>query len=319
MLRFLTNGVKYTMPLLNLKPYIEDADARGYAIGCFNIINLESLDGVLKAAENLSSPVCIAFHPPHFKYTDIEVISNAVKTAASKTQVPVILHLDNARDSSQVINAIKYGFTSIMYIGNPEMDFKTKTEKTRNISEIVHAAGIMLESDIFLRQKVPKLPDIDSWNLEYIESAIDFCDKTGIDIISADIVREVAINGRKEQIIDIGLLQRIKSETKKYLSLHGGSGIPDDILKQAFSAGLNKMHIYGRSAEMALSKIKDLVNRSNADLIEVMQEQRESFRKVVEKSINVFGSTNKAVNLEIVNEITKAILNKLSNGFTKIS
>ena len=303
------------MSLVNLKPYLEDADINGYAIGCFNIINLESLDGVLKAAENLNSPICITFHPPHFKYTDIEVVSNAAKTAASKTQVPVILHLDNARETSQVLDAIKYGFTSIMYIGNPEMDFKTKAEKTRNISEIIHAAGIMLESDVCLKNKVPKSPDVDSFNLAYIESVIDFCEKTGIDIISVDIARETVINGRKETIIDLGLLQRIKTETKKYISLHGGSGIPDDILKKAFKAGLNKMHIYGRSAEMALLKIKDSVNRNNADLIEVMQEQRESFREVVEKSINMFGSANKTSNLEIVNEITKAVLNKLKENF----
>jgi fructose/tagatose bisphosphate aldolase len=87
------------MSLVNLKPYIKDADINGYAVGCFNIINLESLDGVLKAAENLNSPVCITFHPPHFKYTDIEVIAAAARTAASKSQVPVMLHLDNAMEA----------------------------------------------------------------------------------------------------------------------------------------------------------------------------------------------------------------------------
>ncbi len=300
------------MSLVNLKTYIEDADTNGYAIGCFNIINLESIDGILKAAENLNSPVCITFHPPHFKYTDIEVAANAVKTAASKSQVPVILHLDNARETSQVVDAIKYGFTSIMYIGNPEMDFKAKTEKTKNISEIVHAAGIMLESDICLKNNVLKSPDTDSFNIAYIESAIDFCEKTGVDIISADIVRETVINGNKESIIDLGLLQRIKTETKKYLSLHGGSGIPDDILRQSFKAGLNKMHIYGRSAAMALLKIKDFINRSDADLVEVMHQQRESFREVAEKSIRLFGSAGKVSNSNIVDEITKAVLNKLN-------
>ncbi|MHB1347499.1 MAG: class II fructose-bisphosphate aldolase [Candidatus Humimicrobiaceae bacterium] len=302
------------MPLHDLKPYLEDADSKGYAIGCFNIINLESLDGVLKAAENLNSPVCITFHPPHFKYTDIQTAASAVKTAASKMQVPVILHLDNARDASQVADAIRYGFNSIMYIGNPEMDFTEKAEKTKNISEIVHAAGIILESDICLRQKVAKSPDIDSWKTAYVESMMEFCEQTGIDIISVDIVREIFINGRKDSTIDMALLQRIKRETKKYLSLHGGSGLSDDILKQAFKTGLNKMHIYGRSADTALSKIKELVNRNDADLIEVMQGQRESFREVAQKSISVFGSAGKASNFEIVQKITEAVLNKLKEN-----
>jgi fructose-bisphosphate aldolase, class II len=303
------------MSLANLKSYIADADSEGYAIGCFNVINLESLDGVIKAAENLNSPVCITFHPPHFKYTDIEVMAAAAKTASLKAQVPIILHLDNAMEASQVVDAIKYGFTSAMYIGNPEMDFKTKAEKTRNISEIAHAAGIMLESDVCLKNKVPKSPDIDAFNLAYIESVKEFCDITGVDIISADIVRETVINGKKEQLIDLSLLKRIKSETKKYLSLHGGSGIQDDILKQAFMAGINKMHIYGRSAEMALLKIKDSVNRNNADIIEVMHQQREGFREVVEKSIILFGSSKKASNSNIVDEITKAVLSRLKENF----
>jgi fructose-bisphosphate aldolase, class II len=303
------------MSLVNLKSYIEDADINGYAIGCFNIINMESLDGVIKAAENLRSPVCITFHPPHFKYTDIEVLAAAAKTASLKAQVPVVLHLDNAMEVYQVLDAIKYGFTSVMYIGNPEMDFKTKAEKTRNISEIAHAAGILLESDVCLKNKVPKSPDIDAFNFAYIESAKEFCEITGVDIISADIVRETIINGKKEQLIDLGLLKRIKAETKKYLSLHGGSGIPDDLLKQAFRAGINKMHIYGRSAEIALSKIKDSVNKSNTDIIEVMQQQREGFREVVEKSIILFGTLNKASSSKIVDEITKAVLTRLKENF----
>ncbi len=306
------------MPLVSLKPYIEDADKKGYAIGCFNIINLESLDGVIKAGENLNSPVCVTFHPPHFKYTDIEVVASAVKTAASKTQIPIMMHLDNATDTSQVIDAIKFGFTSIMYIGTPDMDFKTKVDKTKCLSEIAHSAGLMFEADACLKNNITKpldTSDNDYWNNIYIESVKEFCQQTNIDILSVNIIKTRTINGNKETTIDFDLLNRIKTTTKKYLSLHGGSGVPDDILKKAFKLGIDKMHIYARSANKALSNIKSLINVDNSDLIEVMQGQRIGFREIVETCINLFGSANKALNLELVNTITDAVLKNIKTNF----
>ncbi len=302
------------MTLAYLKPYLTDADLNGYAIGCFNIINLESIDGVIKAAENLSSPVCITIHPPHFKYTDIGVAAAAVRKASEKTCVPVILHLDNATDISQIVDAVKYGFTSVMFIGKPGMDYKTKVEKTSIASEIAHAAGIMIESDILLKKDTADSVFSDTWKHAYIESAADFCSRTVIDIVSADIVRQDVSNGQKVPAIDLELLAGIKKATGKFISLHGGSGVPDDVLQNAFKSGLNKMHIYGRSADTAISKIKELLGSGSSDLIEIMNEQRKGFRQAVEKSINVFGSAGKSTIMKLVNEITEIILNNLRSS-----
>ena len=90
-------------------------------------------------------------------------------------------------------------------------------------------------------------------------------------------------------------------------------GVPDEDLRQAFRAGLNKMHIYGRSADRALAKMKDLINDNDPDIIEVLNAQREGFRQEVEKSIGVFGSKNMASHTKLVDEITAAVLKRIKD------
>ena len=299
------------MALVKLKQYIEDADKNGYAIGCFNVISLESIDGVIEAAGHSNSPVCITIHPPHFKYTDIETAADAIKKRAAKTDVPVILHLDNAVNTAQVIDAVRYGFTSIMYIGEPEWDFETKVKRTQNIVEMVHAAGNMIESDVCLKNNISGTKDSDLWKRAYIDSAVEFCERTRIDVLSVDVVSQATTGSNKTSEIDLGLLKEIKGKTGRYLSLHGGSGVSDEGLRQAFKAGLNKMHIYGRSADRALAKMKGLINSNDPDIIEVLNAQREGFMEEVEKSIGVFGSKNMASKLRLVDEITVAVLKKI--------
>ena len=203
------------MALVRLKHYIEDADKNGYSIGCFNVISLESIDGVIEAAEHSNSPVCITIHPPHFKYTDIETAAAAIKKRAAKTDVPIILHLDNAVNTAQVIDAVRYGFTSIMFIGEPEWDFETKVRRTQNIVEMVHAAGNMIESDACLKNNISETKDSDPWKRAYIDSAVEFCERTSIDILSVDIVRQATPGSNKTAGIDHGLLKEIKVKDRQ--------------------------------------------------------------------------------------------------------
>ncbi len=271
------------MALVNLKECIIQASAQRYAIGCFNIINIESLNGIIRAAENKRSPVCLTIHPPHFKYNDLETFICSVKAAANKATVPVVLHLDNAEEIEQIVSAVKYGFTSLMYIGKKHMSRSEKIEKTKLAAEIAHFAGLLIESDV----------PYDYNGQTTIENIVEFVNETGIDIISANIISK-AISGNETTIdIDLDLLRKIKQATGKYVSLHGGSGVPDDSIRKAISVGLDKMHIYGKAADLSLNNIKTYLGKGQPDIIELLNEIKVSFMQIIETNIELFGSSKK--------------------------
>lgn len=304
------------MALVNLKECIIQASAQKYAIGCFNIINIESLNGIIRAAENKRSPVCLTIHPPHFKYNDLETFICSVKAAADKATVPVVLHLDNAEEIEQIVLAVKHGFTSLMYIGKKHMSRSEKIEKTKLATEIAHFAGFLIESDV----------PYDRNEENYIANMIDFVNKTGIDIISANIIRkETYDQGSAALDIDFELLRKIKQVTGKYVSLHGGSGVPDESIRKAISIGLDKMHIYVKAADLSLKNIKSYLEKGQPDIIELLNEIHVSFMQIIETNIELFGSAQKSSdvvhasgfelsredNQKLVEIITRVIVEKI--------
>ncbi len=272
------------MALVNLKECIGKASGQRYAIGCFNIINIESLQGVLRAAEKKRSPVCLTIHPPHFKNIDLETFICAVKAAAEKSEIPVVLHLDNAEEIEQIVSAVRYGFTSLMYLGKKEMNYHEKIEKTKLAAEIAHFAGLLIESDV----------PYHSNKENYITNILDFVDKTGIDIISANIIRKDTSGQGSSLDIDFELLRKIKEVTGKYISLHGGSGVPDASIQKAISIGLDKMHIYGKAADLSMKNIKRYLEKDPGDVLGLLNEIDTSFMQIVETNIELFGSAQKS-------------------------
>ena len=114
------------MPVVKLKPLLEDARKNGYCLGSFNVFNIETLEGVIEAAVNCKSPVICGIYELHMKCSDIEIFSNLVITFANKINIPVVLHLDHAEEISSIETAIKCGFTSLMYDGPPDISFEEK-------------------------------------------------------------------------------------------------------------------------------------------------------------------------------------------------
>src|SRR3990172_7552029 len=135
------------MPIANLKPFLDDARTNKYCLGCFNVCNIETLEGVVEAAINMRTPVVCAVYEPQLKYSDLETFSNLVEDLSNKVNVPLILHLDHATEVSSIINAIKCGFTSLMYDGPLGLSFDDKISRTKNVVDIVHSVGLMVEAE----------------------------------------------------------------------------------------------------------------------------------------------------------------------------
>ncbi len=281
------------MPLVRLKPLLEDARKNKYAVGSFNVFNMETLEGLIEAAVEFRAPIICAVYEPHMKYSDLESFSCLVKEKANKVDVPVVLHLDHAEELSTIIEALRCGFTSVMFDGPSGMGFEEKVEKTREVVKIAHSVDITVEAelDYIMRSGVDEKSG--RKDVTVPDKAQEFVERTGIDIL-APAIGTVHGMGDCQASLNLDLLKEIRAKAGCYLSLHGGSGVADSMIREAIDAGLNKMSVYTRISNLAVKKMKELIETEKQwlDLAEVVNEVRTAFREMIKDKLEVIRSKN---------------------------
>ena len=196
------------MPLVNLRSLIEEAETNKYALGGFNILNLEMIEGVVEAAQTLGAPVILNVHPDQIIHTSLEVIAATVKEIAGRVKIPVVLHLDYASDLGILRDAISCGFTSLMYVAPAELSFEETIIETRNAVELSHRNELLMESEF--------KPEGNS-GLTDPAQAERFIRETSVDILSPRIGTS---HGGGKADLDLELLKMIKQKAKCFISLH---------------------------------------------------------------------------------------------------
>lgn len=278
------------MPLAELRPFLEDSRKKKYALGCFNVFNVETLEAVIEGALNYNTPIVCAVYEPQFKYTDLESFSELVKDVAAKVHIPVILHLDHAEKLDSIIQAIRCGFTAVMYDGPPGLGFEEKIQKTRQVVDIAHSVGITVEAELGYITRLGTDEKSMRENLADPELAREFVEATGIDIL-APAIGSVHGMGSQKATLDLGTLKKIREKTDCYLSLHGGSGVDDSLVRQAIDIGINKASVYTRLSNNALERIKSSLGEAS-ELSQIMAAARDGFREMVEDRLRALRSRN---------------------------
>jgi fructose-bisphosphate aldolase class II len=133
--------------LATLKDLLEDAKQHQYAVGAFNVPNLESIRAVIKAAEELKAPVILQHAQVHQNLISLQEISPIMLNYAEKAKVPVAVHLDHGASFDLCVQAIRAGFTSIMYDASSK-DFDVNLRETKEIVKIAHAVGVSVEAEL---------------------------------------------------------------------------------------------------------------------------------------------------------------------------
>ena len=268
------------MPIANLRPFLEDARKNKYCLGCFNVFNVETLEGAVEAALNLNTPVVCAVYEPQLRYSDLETFANLVKYVSNKVNVPLVLHLDHATEMSSIVNAIKCGFTSLMYDGPTGLSFEEKIKRTKQVVDIIHSVGLIAEAEVGYITRAGVDEGSAEANLTNAEMAADFVVKTGVDVLAPAIG---SIHGQAVQrdVLNLDMLAQIKKMTDCFLSLHGGSGVSDDNIRQAIDIGINKASVYTRISKVAVKKLKDIVSGESPDLSVIVNEIRNGYREMI--------------------------------------
>lgn len=273
------------MPLARLKPLLEDAERNKYALGSFNVFNTETLEGLIDAAVELNTPIICAVYEPHFKHSDLAAFAALVREKAGKVDVPVVLHLDHAEHISSIVEALRLGFTSLMFDGPKGLDFEEKIKLTRQVVEIAHSVDITVEAELDYIERVGAC-EYPGKNVTDPNLAREFVQRTGFDTLAPAMG---SVHGMDKTTIglNLDLLKEIKAKTGCYLSLHGGSGVADSTIREAIDLGLNKVSVYTRISNLAVKKIKELVETENLlpDLALVANEVRTTFRESIKERL----------------------------------
>lgn len=276
--------------LVNTKEILQDAQRGKYAVAAFNVYNLETVQAAINVAEKENQPVIIALGERYFPTVDVEAFSAMVRAIATKASIPVSLHLDHAYEKKSIIQAIRCGFTSVMYDGS-KYDIEQNIRNTKEIVEIAHMAGVSVEAEIgSLARGAFSDEEEGNGTLTDPETAREFVMETGIDFLAAAIG---TVHGMYdgEPKINISLLNKIRQAVEIPLVLHGGSGTPDEIIKQAVQSGICKVNVNTEISMVAVSYLKNYFKTNQTvHLSTIMSDMQLSMEPVMTKFVRLFAN-----------------------------
>ncbi len=223
--------------LVNLQTILKDADEKGYAVPAFNVYNMETVMGVISAAEELRAPVIIQFYSRLATTGFADYLAPIVLRAAEMATVPVCMHLDHGAGYAPAAIALKNGASGIM-VDFSALSFEENIEKTKRAVEILSAMNIGVEGEI---GHIGSAADGVPTDYTTVEEAKEYVEKTGV---SALAIAVGTAHGRYKQapVLAIDRIKEIKAAVGTPLVLHGGSGITDDQIQLAIEAGIRKIN-----------------------------------------------------------------------------
>lgn len=278
--------------LVHIKELVKYARKGGYAVGAFNVHNLESILGVANAAVRAKSPAIIQVSEAAIKYMGLKPVTHIVSTVAKNVaaKVPIALHLDHGKSLDSVFECINSGFTSV-HIDASDLPLDENIALTRRVVEIGHKKKVWVQGEVGSvvgehsgkngRFIIPKAK---------LEDVIKFVKETEVDTIAVAVGTAHGIHRNED--IDFVLLRGIKSKVKKPFVLHGASGISDKKIKKAIKAGVNIINI-GTDIKRAFSKTliqNCLKNRKETDPRNLMSPTIKAVEEVVFNKMKLFGS-----------------------------
>ncbi len=282
------------MPLVTSEQMLSEAKKGGYAVGAFNVENMEMVKAVIAAAEELSAPVMLQTTPSTIKYGSLETYVAIISAEAKKAKVPVALHLDHGSSFELAVRAIKEGYTSIMIDGSHE-SFEDNIALTKRVVEVARPNGIPVEAE--LGKVGGKEDDLEAdadTNTDPAQAA-EFAERTGISSLA------VAIGTAHGFYVGTPVLDKERlSEINKLVSiplvLHGASGLSDDDVRDCVKRGICKVNFATELRAAYTDAIKDLLKEKpdTFDPKSLGKAGMERVKELVKSRILVCGCDKKA-------------------------
>jgi len=285
------------MPLVSMKEMLEKAKAEGYAVGQFNINNLEFTQAILQAAQEENSPVILGVSEGAGRYMGgFKVVVAMVKAIMeeSKITVPVAIHLDHGSSFENCAKAIHAGFTSVM-IDASHHPFEENIEITSKVVELAHFHGVSVEAE--LGTVGGQEDDVIAEGVIYadVNECVELVNRTGIDCLAPALG---SVHGPYKGEPNLGFkeMEEIGNKTGLPLVLHGGTGIPTKDIQKSISLGTAKINVNTENQIASAKAVRETLaaKTEEYDPRKYLGPARDAIRETVKGKMREFGSSGKA-------------------------
>ena len=309
------------MPLVTTKEMFEKSIKEGFAIGAFNVNNMEIIQAIVDAAQEENSPVILQASSSAIKYARPVYLKKMVEAAVEETNIPIVLHLDHGPDFETCKACIDAGFTSVMIDGS-KYDFEENVALTKQVVDYAHPRGVVVEAELGKLAGIEDDVNVAASDAMYTDpmQAKEFVERTGCDSLAIAIgTSHGAYKFKGEAKLRFDILAKVKELIPNTpIVLHGAStvipelvemcnkygadipgakGVPDEILHEASKSGVSKINVDTdlRLAMTGAIRKEFTENPSVFDPRKYLGPARDLIKETVQHKIrDVFGSSNKA-------------------------
>lgn len=277
--------------LVNLNDVLIDAQRNKYGVGLFNAVNLEMALGVLSAAEKLRSPVIVGTAEVLLPFAPLENVADMLIPMAKRAGIPVVVHYDHGLTFEKCMEALKLGFSSIMYDCSTD-EYDENIKKVAELVKIAHCFGATVEAELGHVGDNEGDGSPESFYTDPRQTA-DFVSKTSVDALA--IAVGTAHGAYKlPPKLDFERIEKIASIIPTPLVLHGGSGLADDDFRKAIACGICKINIFTDINVAGAVAVKNALISGKTSTTDVMNVAVDAVKAETEKKMKLFMSDGRA-------------------------
>lgn len=287
--------------LVTLNELLKDAKEKKYAVGAFNVPNLEAIRAVIQAAEELGSPVILQHAEVHENLISLDEIGPIMLQYAKAARVPVAVHLDHGASFEMCVKAIRLGFTSVMYDASSK-EYEVNLAESKEIVKIAHAVGVSVEAELghIFTSAVGGGEGRGSDSSEDYEDLEDvytdpdlakaFVEETGVDCLAIGFGTVHGIY-LKEPKLDLNRILQIKKKIDVPFVMHGGSGVSEENYRTAIKNGICKINYYTYMNKAAGKVLQEELENFSGDSVffdELSLRATEAMKNNVKAAMEIF-------------------------------
>ena len=281
--------------LVNMNDILLPAKAGGYGVGFFNAVNVEMARAIIETAEELQAPVMVGTAEVLLPAMELERVAEYLIPMARKARVPVCVHYDHGLTFERCMEALKLGFTSIMYDCSTA-SYEENVEKVGDMAKICHAMGVTVEGELGHvgdNAGAGKLENPSDYFTDP-DMAVDFVQKTGVDSLAVAVGNAHGDYAFPPKL-DFDRIKVISEKTGLPLVLHGGSGLADNDFRTAVKLGVSKVNIFTDIDKAGKAGIEEGLAAGAKTMMGLIPYEIAAMKKVVAEKMELFGSVHKAL------------------------
>jgi len=284
------------MPIVDMKDMLQHAYHHGYAVGAFEVVSLDFLEGIMTAAEQARAPVILSLAESHFEYYDFELLMPAVEAAAKRALVPVAIHFDHGASFESAVSGINQGCNGVL-VDISHLDFSENTRITKQVVDTAHACGIAVEGELgYVPGVEGEGAESHPGDLAYtsVAEAKAYVERTGVDFLAVSI-GTVHGHMKGKPRLDYQRLKQINESLGIPLVIHGGSGLSDDQFHRLICQGVAKINCFTALSDVEAKQLRENTRKAISDgHIRVQKNIKQAVAAEVERCMRLWGAAGRA-------------------------